>query len=149
MRSAGSRDRAVHQQRQQFALAIIQPSPHCPADRIAALQRREGRLPLRLVGRQVIEAVDQLLARLPLSPATRLVRGRHPEPAGQPPGVADVGGVDGEAEPGLLHDILDLRARAEVAAGCAEWNLPMTPNELVERVYVAVHEGADELVGPK
>ena len=36
-----------------------------------------------------------------------------------------------------------------MAAGCAEWNLPMTPNELVERVYVAVHEGADELVGPK
>jgi hypothetical protein len=38
-------------------------------------------------------------------------------------------------------------ARAEVAACGGPRNVPVTPNELVERACVAVNQGADELVG--
>ncbi len=138
----------VHQQGQQFALAVVQAGPYRPPNRGAALRRREG-LVLRLTPGQVIEAVDQPLAIRVPSPATRLVGCRHPEPAGQVRWLPDIGGVHGESEPGLLCNILDLGARAEVTARRSEGNLPVAPDELVERIDVPRNERVDELVGPE
>jgi hypothetical protein len=59
----------VHQQGQQFALAVVQAGPYRPPNGGAALRRREG-LVLRMPG-QIIEAVDQPLAIRVPSPASR------------------------------------------------------------------------------